>query len=95
MNIYYVYTYIRESNGTPYYIGKGKGNRAYKGHKHVSVPKDRTKIVFLEKNLTNIGALALESRYIQWYGRKNIDENGILLNIAPGGECGNRGKTLS
>lgn len=93
MLIYYVYAYLRSSDGTPYYIGKGKGKRAFHKHGRVKIPKDRSKIVFLERNLTNVGALALESRYIQWYGRKGIDEQGVLLNIAPGGECGNRGHT--
>jgi len=91
--IYYVYAYINKRTGLPYYIGKGKGRRAYAKHRRISVPKNRSMIVFMETNLSDIGALAIESRYIQWYGRKGIDKNGILLNIAPGGESGNRGKT--
>lgn len=89
-NDYYVYAYIRTNSskhgkkGTPYYIGKGRRNRAFHPDHSVPVPKDKTKIIFLEKNLTNIGACALERRLIRWWGKTN--EGGTLRNITNGGD---------
>lgn len=84
MNIYYVYAYLRESDNTPYYIGKGKGDRAYRKH-NVSVPNDKTKIVFLHENLPESEAFEMEKFYIGKYGRKDVG-TGILRNLTDGGE---------
>lgn len=86
---YYVYAYVSKRTGLPYYIGKGIGNRAYSKIGHLtSVPKDKKSIIIVSKNLTEFGAFALERRLIKWYGRKSIDENGILRNIQEGGAGG-------
>lgn len=93
MNIYYVYFYLR-SDYTPYYIGKGKGKRAWtKAKNEIKLPKDKFKIILVEQSLTELQAFILERYYIRWFGRKD-NGTGILRNLCDGGE-GSSGWVIS
>ena len=89
INIYtmfYVYTYLRE-DGTPYYVGKGSGDRAYKKYskKDIKPPKDISRISIVDKDLLEDQAFELEKQLIKKYGRKDLG-TGILHNKTDGGE---------
>lgn len=81
---FYTYAYLRE-NKTPYYIGKGKGNRAWSNnHKPITKPS-HNRILLLKTNLTEEEAFEHEKYMIYIFGRKDKG-TGILRNKSDGGE---------
>lgn len=85
VEMYYIYSYLREDN-SPYYIGKGKEQRAYtKGRNEVRPPKDKSRVRILKDNLTEQEAFEVEKLYILMFGRKD-NGTGILRNKTDGGE---------
>ena len=81
-NRFYVYMYLRE-DGSPYYIGKGCGDRWCNHNHNVEVPpEDRVK--FPVKNVPEVWAYFMEMDLIDKYGRLD-DGTGILENRTDGG----------
>jgi hypothetical protein len=90
--IFYVYAWLRTADdehgpeGWPYYIGKGKGNRAYAWHAKIGFPPQFEHVVILQHNLSENDAFNSETRLIEFYGRIDLG-TGILRNGSKGG-CG-------
>jgi hypothetical protein len=85
-NNFYTYAFLRE-NGTPYYIGKGRGSRRYTkcGRRGCNPPTDKSRIITLKQNLTEEEAFRHEVYMIAIFGRKDLG-TGILYNFTDGGE---------
>ena len=81
---FYTYTYLRE-DGTPYYIGKGSGYRAYTNGGRPCYTPNKERIVILKKDLLEEEAFKHEMYMIFLFGRKDI-KTGILYNKSDGGE---------
>ena len=85
---FYTYAYLRQSNGTPWYIGKGFGDRAWKKHGSDNYrwsPPPNERILFLKWDLNEEEAFAHEIYLIGVYGLER--DGGILAgNQTYGGE---------
>jgi hypothetical protein len=81
---HYTYIYFRQ-DGTPYYVGKGSGRRAFKnGGRPCNRPQSRARIL-VQHWESEEKAFEIEQWYILLYGRQDID-SGILRNKSDGGE---------
>ena len=97
--MYYVYFYIDPYTSLPFYVGKGRGGRAYhvKGHTHnlpvfnklnklLKENNDLTSVVILKHvGITEEEAFKLECSYIKQYGTV-WNKSGTLLNLTEGGD---------
>lgn len=89
---FYAYMYLRE-NGTPYYIGKGKGRRAFNKSHGVHRPSDMSRILIFSRE-SESAALETERELISNWGRLD-NETGCLRNLTNGGEQGPTGMVVS
>jgi hypothetical protein len=82
MSYFYTYLWCRE-DGTPYYVGKGKGGRGFTSAAHaLRRPKDRARIVFRYWE-SEAEAFDAERKLIERYGRKDLG-TGCLRNLTEG-----------
>jgi hypothetical protein len=81
--MFYTYVWLRE-DGTPFYVGKGSGDRAYTkyNHRHSPPPKNRI-VLYIAKDEAE--AFENEVALIWYYGRKDLGL-GCLRNFTDGGD---------
>jgi hypothetical protein len=89
---FYTYMWLRE-DGTPYYVGKGRGPRGFISNRH-TVPRPRiSEQIITQEWPTEELAFEAERFLIAYYGRVNAG-TGCLRNLTDGGE-GSSGRVLS
>jgi hypothetical protein len=82
--MFYTYLWLRE-DGTPYYVGKGSGNRAFTSWSHgVHKPVTKERIIVQEFD-SEEDAFEAEKFLISYYGRLDLG-TGCLRNLTDGGE---------
>ena len=87
MEKHYVYAFLREDFQTPYYIGKGTGDRRFvKAGRKCPPPADKARIKIIKENLSDEEACAIERTLILFWGKKT--DGGILNNFCDGGNGG-------
>ena len=98
---FYIYGYFEPGSEVPFYIGKGRGKRAYVHLEPKHLQREqwpfhrrlrkmvgaevRPRIEIIERGLTEDAAFAAERRLIATYGRRN-NRTGVLLNLTDGGD---------
>lgn len=96
-DVYYVYQLVDPMTDQPFYIGKGKGDRAkthltkvgrdrnvYKDNKIAAIREQglEPRIEYIAENILDEQlAYDIETQMIARYGRKGYEENGILTNV--------------
>jgi len=91
--MFYTYLWLRE-DGTPYYVGKGKDDRAFvnANRKITRRPADKSRIL-IQEFPSEADAFAAEVFLILYYGRKDL-KTGCLQNRTSGGD-GSSGRKQS
>jgi hypothetical protein len=81
---FYTYLWLRD-DGTPYYAGKGKGNRAFSSMGHRVYKPPNPENIIVQEWPDEASAFEGEKLLIAIYGRKDLG-TGILRNLTDGGE---------
>ena len=89
-NEYYIYLHVKLNTGEPFYIGKGKGQRAFQKTGRNNrwkklVNKYDYDIIILEEGYTDLESCEREKYWIKRIGRNDLNL-GPLVNMTDGGE---------
>ena len=99
MEQYYVYTHLNPQTKEIFYVGIGKGNRAWNQWAGRNkfwenyVNKYGFEVEIVAENITRNKAGKIEIELIAHLGRRQIEEGGTLVNRSLGGDGGSVGYT--
>jgi hypothetical protein len=82
--MFYTYLWLRE-DGTPYYVGKGSGRRAYQSKDHCVYRPKCDALISVQYWESEEKAFEMEKWWIAFWGRKDVS-TGILRNMTNGGD---------